>query len=30
MTNKCRHNIHLQEQASTNEYQYNAETRIIK
>ena len=30
MTNKCRHNIHLQEQESRNEYQYNAATRINK
>ena len=28
MTNKCRHNTHLHEQASRNEYQYNAVTRI--
>ena len=30
MTNKCNQNIHLQEQASRNEYQYNAATRIKK
>ena len=30
MTNECRHNILLQEQASRNEYQYNAATRINK
>ena len=30
MTNKCRHYIYLQEQASRNEYQYNAATRTNK
>ena len=30
MTNKCRHNIYLQEKASRNEYQYNAATIINK
>ena len=30
MTNKCKHSIHLHDQASRNEYQYNAETRINK
>ena len=28
MTKKCRNNIHLQEQAPRNEYQYNAATKI--